>query len=166
MDMLIIMRDSYEAVMEEKWKKLPNEFENKMKLKFPITHNKDTALHLAVHSGEEEPTRTFLAVAAELEIEQDFWKNNAGNTPLHEAATVGNLEAVKLLVEFRKEDMLEKNIYGETPLYIAAKYGQLEIVEYFVDECEDFFSRSPIHWIAVANDTPIIHVALQSENFG
>lgn len=69
------------------------------------------------------------------EMEEDFWKNNCGNRPLHEAATVGNLGALKFLVEeFKERDMLVKNIYGETPLYRAAKYGQLHIVKYFLDD--------------------------------
>lgn len=158
-------RNCYKAVMREEWKKLPEEFKfDETKITFPITSSQDTVLHLGVYSGDEQPTRTFLA--ATLENVEEFWVNNVGNTPLHEAATVGNLAAVKLFVEFKKEDMLVKNIYRETPLYRAAKYGQLHIVEYFLDDCDDFFTRSFLNWTAGIDDTPIIHVAIQSENFG
>ncbi|KAE8653646.1 hypothetical protein Csa_007664 [Cucumis sativus] len=171
-------RNCYRAVIKEQWKKAAEEFTNeeevRSKLQFPVTSQNDTALHLAAYSGGEEPTRTLLLLATKLEREEDiekeeteevFWKNNEGNTPLHEAATIGNLAAVKLLVEYKKKDMLVKNIYGETPLYRAAKHGQFHIVEYLLDNCEDSYTRSPSNWTAGHDDAPIIHAAIQSENF-
>uniref|UniRef100_A0A0A0LYI0 Uncharacterized protein n=1 Tax=Cucumis sativus TaxID=3659 RepID=A0A0A0LYI0_CUCSA len=84
----------YRAVIKKEWKKVEEEFtkkNNPAAIKFPVTSSNDLALHLAVYSGKEEPTRELLSLLVrnlekkEEDIEGDFWKNNEGNTPLHEA---------------------------------------------------------------------------------
>ncbi|XP_022954461.1 ankyrin repeat-containing protein ITN1-like [Cucurbita moschata] len=162
MDLSKQNKECYILAMRGEWDNLGKVCKEAWKLVLPITGSGDTSLHLAVHSGKEEPLKTFLAQVMEIEYTL-YWKSFAENTPLHEAATVGNLGAVKLLVELRKEDLLEMNIRGETPLYRAARYGKLEIVEYILNECEDYYTRSPLNWMA--KGTPIIHAAIQSENF-
>lgn len=163
MDFLETMREPYRAVIKEEWKKVNEELKDKTKIVFPMTASRDTAVHLAVYSGEEEPLRALLAAISEMD--EAFWRNSAGNTPLHEAATVGNLAAVKLLVEYNKEDLLAENIYGETPLFRAARCGHLHIVHYFLEDCEDFFSRSSRNW-TTRKGNPLIHAAIQSHKFG
>ncbi|XP_022142589.1 uncharacterized protein LOC111012667, partial [Momordica charantia] len=163
MDFLDEMRSAYRTAIKGKWKNLPQEILiHKAKIMFPMTTGGDTAMHLAVYSRKEEPTKSLLAATSE--VEREFWTNSAGNTPLHEAAAVGNLAAVKLLVEYKKEDLLAQNIYGETPLFRAVRFGHLHIVEYILEDCEDYFSRSPINWTK-EKEFPIIHAAIQSEKF-
>ncbi|KAE8653648.1 hypothetical protein Csa_007083 [Cucumis sativus] len=162
MDFLVTMIEPYRAVIKEEWKKVKEELKDETKIVFPMTASRDTALHLAVYSGGEEPLRTFLVGI--FEMDEAFWRNSAGNTPLHEAATVGNLAAVKLLVEYKKEDLVAENIYGETPLFRAARCGHLEIVNYILEDCEDFFSRCSRHWTN-RKGNPIIHAAIQSQKF-
>ncbi|KAG7012618.1 Espin, partial [Cucurbita argyrosperma subsp. argyrosperma] len=154
----------YKLVLRGEWRRLLEVCKGARQLVFPITSNRDTAFHLAVYSGKKEPLKTILEQVMEMDY-IEHWKSYVENTPLHEAATVGNLDAFKLLVEFRKEDLLELNKRGETPLYRAARYGQLQIVEYILNECEDYYTRSPLNWMADGT-TPIIHEAIQSENFG
>ncbi|TYK12317.1 Ank_4 domain-containing protein/PGG domain-containing protein [Cucumis melo var. makuwa] len=124
-------------MIKEEWKKkVKEELKDKTKSVFPMTANRDTTLHLAVYNGEEEPTRALLKGISEMD--EAFWRNSVGNT---QAATVGNLTAVKLLVEYKKEDLVAENIYGETPLFRAPRCGHVEIVSYILENCEDFFSR-------------------------
>ncbi|KAG6573477.1 Espin, partial [Cucurbita argyrosperma subsp. sororia] len=161
----------YKLALRGEWRHLREVCKDARQLMMPINNSGETALHLAVHSGKEEPLKTILeqlVLPINNSGEMDYtehWKSSAENTPLHEAATAGNLDAFKLLVEFRKEDLLALNKRGETPLYRAARYGQLQIVEYILNECEDYYTRSPLNWMADGT-TPIIHEAIQSENFG
>lgn len=170
MDLCDERKQLYKLALRGEWKNLDKVCKGARQLGLPINNSGETALHLAVYSGKEEPLKTILeqlVLPINNSGEMDYtehWKSSAENTPLHEAATAGNLDAFKLLVEFRKEDLLELNSRGETPLYRAARYGQLQIVEYILNECEDYYSRSPRNWMA--KGTPIIHEAIQSENFG
>ena len=164
MDLYDERKQLHKLALRGEWKNLDKVCKGARQLVLPINNSGETALHLAVYSGKEEPLKTILEQVME-ENYTEHWKSSAENTPLHEAATAGNLDAFKLLVEFRKEDLLELNSRGETPLYRAAKYGQLQIVEYILNECEDYYSRSPRNWMGDGT-TPIIHEAIQSENFG
>jgi ankyrin repeat protein len=57
-------------------------------------------------------------------------------TPLHWAASIGQLEIVKLLLEHAKDrNSADKN--GETPLHIAESNGQLEIVKLLLEHAKD-----------------------------
>ncbi|KAE8653642.1 hypothetical protein Csa_007297, partial [Cucumis sativus] len=87
MDFLMTMIEPYRAVIKEEWKKVKEELKDETKIVFPMTASRDTVLHLAVYSGGEEPLRTLLVGI--FEMDEAFWRNSAGNTPLHEAATVG-----------------------------------------------------------------------------
>uniref|UniRef100_A0A3Q2FFX2 Uncharacterized protein n=1 Tax=Cyprinodon variegatus TaxID=28743 RepID=A0A3Q2FFX2_CYPVA len=51
-----------------------------------------------------------------------------GRRPLHEAARVGNVELVKLLLEAGARPDPRSN-YGFTPLALAAQGGHLEVAE-------------------------------------
>ncbi|XP_038893491.1 serine/threonine-protein kinase TNNI3K-like [Benincasa hispida] len=144
----------YGAVIKEQWKKVKEELKDETKIVAAMTASRDTAVHLAVYSGEEEPLRSLLLHISGMD--EVSWKNSSGNTPLHEAAIVGNLAAVKLLVEFNKEDLLALNDPWETPLFSAARCGHLHIVNYFLEDCDDFFSRSSRNWTN-RKGTPIIH---------
>ena len=53
--------------------------------------------------------------------------NNDGGTPLHEAASKGHLDVVRVLSEF-KADVNALNNDGGTPLHEAASKGHLDVV--------------------------------------
>ena len=54
-----------------------------------------------------------------------------GRTALHQAASVGNLELLKLLMS-RGADVNAKNSTGETALHLAARFGHLEAAKLLV----------------------------------
>ncbi len=54
-------------------------------------------------------------------------KDNDGNTPLHDAANVGDIETVKALL-YAGADWDAENQKGDTPLYLATLNRYEEIV--------------------------------------
>ena len=54
-------------------------------------------------------------------------ENNDGESPLHQAALVGCMVAIKWLLQ-SKAEIDKKTKFGETPLHFACRSGQKEIV--------------------------------------
>ena len=53
-------------------------------------------------------------------IRQTTFNKNHGQTPLHTAASYGNIEAVKLLLESSLVSSWSRDLYGRTPLHVAS----------------------------------------------
>jgi ankyrin repeat protein len=58
--------------------------------------------------------------------------NKNGLTPLHDAAQIGHLEMVKIILEYAIDKNPEDND-GVTPLHDAAQIGHLEIVKIIME---------------------------------
>ena len=71
------------------------------------------------------------------------WKDQDGNTPLHEAAISGHLSMIGALVRrfagYREcgDEINKKNHAGNTPLHLAFQFDHAEIVEFLVNEGAD-----------------------------
>ncbi|XP_044499379.1 uncharacterized protein LOC123220853 [Mangifera indica] len=108
----------------------------------------DNAFHLAVFSKSIDPLQFLLDISKEHSVVRYGYleKSGNGNTPLHEAAANGNLEAVKALV-FHHWRLLEEDIEDppreklqeavnedkETPLFLAAAFGKTEVVKFLAE---------------------------------
>lgn len=78
------------------------------------------------------------AVEMLLQANARLKKAKDGQTPLHEAAGRGNLEIVKLLLKYTKNDRInEPDMFGKTPLHKAAFCGSRECVEVLMDNGGD-----------------------------
>jgi hypothetical protein len=56
-----------------------------------------------------------------------------GNTVVHYAAIMGNLDCLKLLASRLDASMLQAtNQHGKTPLHLAAAYGRTEVVQFLI----------------------------------
>ena len=88
-------------------------------------------MHIAVTNGNLEGVKFLVQQNITIEV-----KNIYGETPLHYASRLGNLEIVKVLTnnqvsnnsDFKTESLDNMN---ETPLVEAFKNGHLEVVKYF-----------------------------------
>ncbi len=90
-------------------------------------------VHTAVCSGNKAMVEFWLNPPYNLPVDHCFPKFG---TPLHVAASKGNLEVVKLLLQ-RGANINTANSAGNTPLHLAVLNGHKEIVEFLVEEKAD-----------------------------
>ncbi|KAJ0081820.1 hypothetical protein Patl1_09897 [Pistacia atlantica] len=160
----------YRAALEEDWVYMMNFFEkNPNAMSLPLSAARDTAFHLSVFSNDKQPIKHLLDIAKKNHMTTDdvLAKNKYGDTALHEAAANGNLEAVKLLVEYDKEpsydventEFLEDiNDEGETPLFKAAAYGRTKVVKVLASERFEQLIRGTDYEITETGEIKIVEV--------
>lgn len=182
MGTLRAQKEAYESAMKENWEAMVDFYEsglNTMATMAPVTVARDSALHVAVDSKKAYPLNVLLRIIEEsfpVDIESEpgisypvFVVNAYGNTVLHQAATVGNYEAVKLLAEKFPDLAKKTNEIGETPLFRAASFGETKIVDYLANkvpgQIEGDGKLSSVHRKR-STGTSILHVAVQGEHFG
>ena len=97
-------------------------------------------------------------------------KNNAGQTPLHYAASLfaaqeGRVEIVKLLLK-RGADPNAKNKHGKTPLHYAVTVGDVNVVRVLLEHganpnVKDDNSMTPLHYAARDGHVDVVRVLLE-----
>ncbi|KAG6747928.1 hypothetical protein POTOM_047819 [Populus tomentosa] len=127
------MKPAYIATLEEDWKSLAEFYEkHKDRLLTPMPFTKDTAFHMAVYCKDAKLLKCLLDSARYLPTSQDHKHpisitNVYGHTPLHLAASRGNYEAVKLLVEESQKILvfrLKMSVMGQL-MKIPQEFGKL-----------------------------------------
>lgn len=151
----------YNRFLNQEWSELKLFYEeNNFDAFLPHTLFGDSSLHLAVYSGNKDLVKTLLNIVYkdnpfEMEIPDDnpfqsakkqedspfklkfLLCNTFGNTPLHEAASIGNVEMVELVMQYDRRLLKEKNLRDETPFFMAALYGKTKVIQRLVKEVED-----------------------------
>ncbi|GAB4830165.1 hypothetical protein Ancab_019807 [Ancistrocladus abbreviatus] len=151
------LRELYEAVVNNDLEKIYDEFyslphegrQRQQRLLQPLNVSGDTVLHIAVHHSpkllRELLDMCWLLPLQESDMRDSYetdieggaeggqisLQNVFGNTPLHEAAEVGRLEALQLLCGRFPYLTTTKNKQGETAAFRAAAFGQTEAVKFF-----------------------------------
>ncbi|XP_021279785.1 serine/threonine-protein phosphatase 6 regulatory ankyrin repeat subunit B-like [Herrania umbratica] len=104
-----------------------------------ISRSGDTALHIAVSNVQEGVVQKLVDLISEqseprkaLEI-----KNEQGNTPLHIAASLGNVKMCKCMAEADSWLLQVRNNDGETPLFVAALHGKKDAFLCLNSCCQD-----------------------------
>lgn len=158
---LSLARKQYESAMNGQWESLKRFYRDHVFEVFgQMTTKDDTVLHVAGLAGRKDVLYFLISLIEDrdaLTVE-----NNRGNTPLHEVAASGNLDAAKLLVEYYGALVKIKNHLGETPLYRAAAFGHTNLVKYLAnqvgDDIEQHFQRNDL--------VSILHIAVLGQHFG
>ena len=68
-------------------------------------------------------------------------KTNSGQTPLHWASSMNELEIAKLLID-RGADVKAKDNWGDTPLHRASRYNRIEIVGLLLEKGADMGAKN------------------------
>ncbi|XP_024023196.1 ankyrin repeat-containing protein ITN1 [Morus notabilis] len=169
------MTEPYGAALNKDWNALKNFYElHKEFVTASLTVTGDTALHIAVHSGNTQLVRSLLNQILgddkgnESPLFHSFIeelaplrrKNEYGDTALHEAASRGHLEIVKLLLDRDEELLKVKNNRGETPLFRAAAFGQTKVVRFLASRVDDMRTHRRRD-----DSTSILHIAVLGRYF-
>ncbi|KAL0005494.1 hypothetical protein SO802_013055 [Lithocarpus litseifolius] len=120
------------------------------------TVGRNTILHLAVNYGEKEVAKQILNLDQSLLNET----NDKGDTPLHIAARLGDVEMATLLVgKMEKQDVehgmkhltIENKDDGkDTTLHVAVRNGHLEMVKLLIEKYPSLASKTN-----KANESPL-----------
>uniref|UniRef100_F6HZN5 PGG domain-containing protein n=1 Tax=Vitis vinifera TaxID=29760 RepID=F6HZN5_VITVI len=117
----------FENAMQGKWKAVVNMYRRWPSLgKEKINRGGNTALHMAVSDRQERFVEQLVEVillrSGMPEVVLQI-KNKQGNTPLHLAASLGNVSMCKCIPSRRPGLVGVLNDEGETPLFLAARHG-------------------------------------------
>ncbi|CAJ1962275.1 unnamed protein product [Sphenostylis stenocarpa] len=94
-------------------------------LEAKITKTEDTVLHVAVYLGQTGFVRNVLdGINEEVCLNVLNMQNSKGNTPLHLAAEVGNVDMCHNIAKRDSKLICGRNLEGETPLFLAAVHGK------------------------------------------
>jgi hypothetical protein len=99
----------------------------------------ENALHVAIHRGETEMAK--LLIAEGIDIHQP---GDLGNTPLHDACSLGNMEIVRALVE-SGADLFALN--EGNPPFTLARFGKHDVIcDYLAMEMKKRQAEDPKIW--------------------
>ncbi|KAK7332227.1 hypothetical protein VNO80_28976 [Phaseolus coccineus] len=140
--------------------------ENPGALEAKITKAEDTVLHLAVYLGQTRFVRKVLdGINEEVCLNVLHMQNSKGNTTLHLAAEVGNVDMCYNMAKRDSTLICGRNFEGETPIFLAALHGKREaflclhgLKQNHEDEDDSLVRKS--------NGDTILHSTISSEYFG
>ena len=101
---------------------------------------KNTTLHIAVESRLEETVNQLVQITKSTwEKPEDVLsiENERGNTPLHLAASLGNIEMCKCITGKYKQLLGKRNNESETPVFLAVRHGKKDAFLWLYKEFED-----------------------------
>ncbi|KAL5097226.1 hypothetical protein RYX36_001553 [Vicia faba] len=146
------------------WKEVLELYEkNPEVLEAKITKAEDTVLHIAVYVSQ-----TFFVTTLLDNISQNMCRNilrmqnSKGNTPLHVAAELGNVDICNNIAKRDPTLISYRNFEGETPLFLAAVHGKRDaflcLHGRHQNKDDDSISRKN-------NGDTILHSTISSEYF-
>ncbi|XP_035845613.1 ankyrin repeat and sterile alpha motif domain-containing protein 1B-like [Helianthus annuus] len=130
----------YNAAINGDWEAANAILSQRLELvRFSITGNHETALHIAVSAQNTKFVEELLKVMNEEDLEL---QNKSGNTALCSAAVAGNKKLAEILVNKNKKLLTIPGSEGMMPLYIAALFGHHDTVEYLYDNSENMTTEN------------------------
>ncbi|PNY03709.1 ankyrin repeat-containing protein [Trifolium pratense] len=155
----------FNHAMRGQWREVLEAYErNPEVLEAKITKAEDTVLHIAVYVNQ-----TFFVTTLLDNISQNMCRdilrmqNSKGNTPLHVAAELGNVDICNNITKRDHTLISFRNFEGETPLFLAAVHGKRDaffcLHDSHQNNDDDSVSRKN-------NGDTILHSTISSEYFG
>lgn len=155
----------FNYAMNGQWRKVVEVYKNTPgALEAKVTKSEDTLLHIAIYVGQTNFVFTLLDNITEQESLRILGlQNSKGNTPLHLAAELGNVELCGAIATRDPGLVSSRNSEGETPLFLAAHHGKEEAffcLHWYQKNKEDF------SLCRRSNGDTILHSTIYGEYFG
>ncbi|PPD85671.1 hypothetical protein GOBAR_DD17394 [Gossypium barbadense] len=122
-------KELFKCAMKGEWNTVIRIYKNNPSVHVAkIIRSGDTALHIAVSNVQEDIVEQLVElISAQSECRKALeMRNELGNTPLHAAASLGNVRMCQCIVRVDSSLLEIRNNVGETPLFMAALYGKKE----------------------------------------
>ncbi|KAJ6953802.1 hypothetical protein NC652_005511 [Populus alba x Populus x berolinensis] len=165
-----MLKNLFKFAMSGQWKKVVETYRsNPTACKARITMSGDTALHIAVNDGQEDTVQDLVEIISEqskqsgtgvkevLEI-----ANKRGNTPLHLAASMGNVKMCTCIARRDSSLVGVRNNDNETPFFSAALHGEKEAFLRLHSICGP--EKGRLYYRGKDGET-ILHVTISREYF-
>ncbi|GJT89688.1 ankyrin repeat-containing domain, PGG domain protein [Tanacetum coccineum] len=161
----------YEASIKCDWKAakaILEKYPEMNLLRYSITENAETALHVAASAKGPKHVEEFVENLLKLMEKEDLALENKNcNTALYLAAAAGNIKTVKIMMEKNGTLLaipgggsMDKN-RQMMPLYTAALFGNHEVVKYMYDKSKDLIDDG---WTD-ANRTWLLEKCVENDMF-
>ncbi|XP_011082647.1 uncharacterized protein LOC105165364 [Sesamum indicum] len=151
-------------VIQGNWEEVANIYQQHPEaLLTKINQSEDTALHIAISDGNADIfAELVLRTVIRTSPEALRFQNQLGNTPLHLAASLGNVKICELMASTDSRLIGIRNRNGETPFFLAALNGRMEA---FL--CLHYLLRSGegYEYCRRKNGETILHSAISREYF-
>ena len=123
----------------------------------------ETILYMAVSDTEEKIVEKLVGHISPSELDALKIGNEEGDTPLHLAASIGNVQMCKCITDKDPKLVGIRNRKTETPLFLAARHGQTDAFLFLHGMCES----SERHDYCRRDDgRNILHCVIDGEYFG
>ena len=123
----------------------------------------ETILYMAVSDKEEKIVEELVEQISKSDLDALKIGNEEGDTPLHLAASIGNVQMCKCITDKDRKLVGFPNSKAETPLFLAALRGQKEAFLFLHGMCES----SERHDYCRRDDgRNILHCVIDEEYFG
>ncbi|CDY67085.1 BnaCnng53460D [Brassica napus] len=122
-----------------------------------VEQDNSTVLHMAANHGHGE----LVSKIIELKRSLIFSRNAHGNTPLHLAALLGDVNTVRTLLEFGSETCSQNNNY-QTPLHLVCRSISTEAARIFAEKTR-FVSLDELKFALSSGSTFMLGYLYQKE---
>lgn len=155
----------FQDAMKSNWKEVIKTYkDNKDSHTATITNSGDTALHIAISSGEESVVEDLVAILkCEANLGALETQNELGNTPLHLAAYLGNAKMCRCIANCNSKLMGIRNDDHETPFFLAVRHGRKDAFQAMHQICKD---KEGYAYCKGKDGETILHSAIDGEYFG
>ena len=154
----------YEASITGHWEAAKLILDKRLELvRFAITENFDTTLHVATSAQETKSTENFVDNLVNMMDTEDLQLQNKNfNTAFCLAAAAGNIKMVEIMLKKNPSLLTIPGSQGMMPLHMSALYGKYETIKYLYDASENLTNNG---WNS-ENRCWILHKCLQGDFFG
>lgn len=163
-DLHTIKKNLFNYAMQGKWNEVVNIWRQHPRAhKAEIVVSGDTALHVAVSEGKESIVEELVELIRETELDALEMRNEQGNTPLHLAASMGNVPICKCLAGKHPKLVGVRNHENETPLFSAVLHGRKDAFLCLHKICD---RTKQYEYSRRADGKTILHCAIFGEFLG